>query len=538
MNNRNRGGIFRWLTSRLNRVVRNMITRAIPGGGRGSSRGYNNRGRNSMDIGMDSYNTPKRSKNNKEDSTEKPVNYIDDVGGLTNESDIQVRPIYQYSAKDGEIEDDESLGDLNEEGSLVNGDNVKEEDKDLWETEDITEKDKGYYKERLEEMATESKDSRKDLVRYYKELSHNKETPEGKELDSIREQIYNLIPLNQLEQVPNFLTNGAEIEEKIKQSIKTDLQPEAKDKAVEDELKRYRDSIKDFMELSVKDEKYFITDWKLGIKVIGFMVNECGFPEIILLLTPSKVDEMIKVMRTGYLPDYLRHTPFEKMLLIFERLATVMEKDKISNKYSFPKAYYAYKQQLPMYTKLRNNGRLANVNTVLGFFYQAIDSVEVNGDVEGDAYLGLIEPVEFIHAYTQFFYGRAKQTQAMSDVSLKLMKKDPTILQEVGEKGYAIGSTPKGSVFIVTGHLIVMVNVGGDQYNIILNKAPSDITTEDITNITGMFATASKKGKQGKQAKSEPKKVTQPPKQKTKGLSYDYESAMKAFSKDKKKQTK
>src|SRR5699024_6921345 len=216
-------------------------------------------------------------------------------------------------------------------------------------------------------------------------------------------------------------------------------------------------------------------------------------------------------------------------LPIVEGVAHQIENGTGEIDYSFPKAYHTYKQELKMYKRLRNNGRLADVNTVLGFFYKTIDNVEVSDDVKGDAFLGLIEPHEFINAYIQFFYGRAKQSQAMSDFTLSLMKKNPAVLQRVGSKGYAIADEPKGTLFILSGRVVILTNVTGDNYTILLNKAPSDLKAEDTNNIAGMF----KQEDTTKPNKKEPEQEKKPANEF--GSSYNYDEAIQAFRKQKRK---
>lgn len=538
-NNNNNRGVFGWLARQFNTAFKRVLKKAfvpfrnidkskvrkdtyydennlnVRGSRRGTGSGkgtspVSGRGRKGKVNGYeDTY------KESGKDS------YIDDVDSFSKEESSNYKPVYQYGQPKGDVELEGTSVD-DKESSDDYGDSVDE--KDLWEKEE-SEGVKDYYKERLEEIKNENSDSSNDILKFYAGLAAHKGDATVDEKDKIRKQVYRSLAFSKAEQAPYFLTKMAELEANLKSTVHTSLSEEVKNKFIEEELKRYRDIIQEFMDVKETDGKYFITDWKLGVKVVDFMLKKGDFPEIFLLLSPNNMDEIVKVMRTGYLPEYLKETPFEKVMVVFENLAERIEKEKGSPKYSFPAAYKEYKRQLPMYIKLRNNGKLANVNKVLGYFYSAVDSLEVSHAVEGDAYFGLIEPDKFISQYVKFFYGKAKQTNAMSEVVLKLSKKDPTILLEVEENdGYALGDTPEGSILVIAGHVVALVHVGKGKYSQVIDKAPSDITTEDISNITGMFSNDRKKRKQ---AKSKVKKKTVTPVKTSKGLSYDYDKALK-----------
>lgn len=496
------GGIVGWLTRRLRQTIQKVLNKVT--GTRGNV-----------------------DKSKVKVNDEVKPEYIKEVDSFAKEEPVTINKVYNYGSTPEEV----NL--IEDDGEVVDGESdtprVPEEEKDLWSGEEVTEADKEYYAKRLESMGRETPSHRRDIIRHYTETHQYANTGKVSEIRSIQQQIYENIDFDRIEHVPYFLTHGAEIEDFMKKNITSSLPLEEKDRYVMEELKRYRDVSKDFMKITEKDGKYFVSDWELGVRVMDFMIKDCRFPQIPILLTDYGIDEVVKIMRTGYLPEYLRGTPFEKVLKIFEGLAQDMVKSEGTGKYTFPRAYASYKQQLPMYKKLRNNGNLANVNTVLEYFYKTLDTIEVNADVQGDAYLGLIEPEKFINAYIQFFYGKAKQTQAMSEVTLKIMKKDPTILQEALENGYALGDKPEGTMFIVSGHLVLLVNVSKETYNLVVDKAPSDITSEDINTITGMFSAERKKAKLEK-----PKPKVKPvPKKKPKGMSYDYDEAIDKFKKDK-----
>lgn len=454
--------------------------------------------------------------------------YISGVDSFApEEKQESIRPVYQYSHTP--TEDD--LDEEEEYSDEFKDEFTDEEEPDLWDEDNISQEDKDFYNERMQELREQESDSRNEILTYYKLLAQDADDLITRARKEVRDFVYKNIPLNDITQVPYFLANTATVEEGLKRKVNVRLSEETTNTLIEEEVKRYRDTVLDFMDITEKGGKYFINDWKYGIQVIDFLKKEGQFPEMLLLLTNLPVSQVVQVMRTGYLPEPLKRTPYDKVAFIFEGVAHQIENGTGEIDYSFPKAYHTYKQELKMYKRLRNNGRLADVNTVLGFFYKTIDNVEVSDDVKGDAFLGLIEPHEFINAYIQFFYGRAKQSQAMSDFTLSLMKKNPAVLQRVGSKGYAIADEPKGTLFILSGRVVILTNVTGDNYTVLLNKAPSDLKAEDTNNIAGMF----KQEDTTKPNKKEPEQEKKPANEF--GSSYNYDEAIQAFGKQKRKKS-
>lgn len=481
--------------------------------------------------GMDSNGLKKANKRNVDKSkvkgeigkdNEKDKGYIKSVDSFAPEPEPEnIKPVYNYGAKDDDVNIGSGYAGLGEEASENIGSEL-DEAKDLWDDDKVNQKDDEFYQTKIDELSKHTKETRKSLLDFYKEVDNKKGTGEWvQEKDSIIKQVHKLIPFNDITHVPHLVQNYKEITEKLQRDIPHGLKLEFKDQVIEQEVERYLSVAKDFLNIEEKGGKFFFKDWEFGIKTLDFLVKTSNFPTILLLLTPKSIDEVVRVIRTGYLPEYLKETPFGKIGLIYERVATDMVKGTGNKEYTFPKAYSAYKKRLPMYDRLRNNGRLADVNKVLGYTYKLIDNVDVSDDVEGDAFLGLIEPQEFINEYLQFFYGRAKQTQAMSDFSFKMLKKNPEVMNRLNERGLALADKPEGTIVSVSGHIVVLVKVRNTQYNIVLNKAPSDIKSEDIDNLATMFNKESKKPKP-KPKKVEPKKV-----ESIKGLSYDYDEALK-----------
>lgn len=486
------------------------------GSGRGRRRGLKGANRNNVD---------------KSKVKNQSTGYIDKVDNFSKEPEPEnIRPVYHYGKTAGDANIGKGyagLGETMEESSNEVG-LVDEETKDLWETPPLTEEDEEFYRENIKSVEEEDTTTRNEIIKFYMDVMEGKHEDEKiKETDRIIKEVYKQIPLNDITHVPHFLENVDKMTNELKESIKPQLSEEFKDQVVEQEMARYRNIVNDFLEVTEKDGKHFLNDWKFGIKTVDFLVKAGRVPEIMLLLTPFELDEVVKVMRTGYMPEVIQETPFGKIAYIFEGVTRNMVSDTGSSEYNFPGAYEAYKRRLPMYKKLRNNGNLANVNTVLKYFYHVIDRVHINEGAEGDVYLGLIEPHEFINAYLQFFYGKAKQTHAMSEFSLKMMKKNPQVMKRVNDRGLAVADKPEDTLLSISGHIVVLAKVKNETYNLMLDKAPSDIKGEDINNIAGMFDQEDKK--------STPKKST-PSKQEPKdefGLSYDYDGAMKKIREDK-----
>lgn len=528
---------FRRVTSGVREITQTLSRVTGIGNRRGSRRGSyggNTRG-NYNETGQGSRRgkgLKDANKNNvgKSKVKNESTGYIDKVDNFSSTPEPEnIQPVYHY----GKTVEDAKIGSgYAGLGESVNDDGNKREDyteetKDLWETEAMTEEDEEFYKESIQTVEKEDTTTRNEIIKFYMDVAKGKDEDEWlKETDRIIKEIYQIIPLNDITHVPYVLGNHDKITKEIKKKIQHQLTPEFKDEVIEQEMGRYRNIIKDFLEVTEKEGKYFLNDWKFGIKTIDFLVKAGRVPEIMLLLTPFELDEVVKVLRTGYMPEVIQDTPFGKIAYILEGVTRSMVNDTGSTVYNFPKAYYAYKRRLPMYERLRNNGRLANVNTVLGYFYNGVDKVHINEGAEGDAYLGLIEPHEFINAYLQFFYGKAKQTQAMSEFSLKMMKKNPQVMKRINERGLAIADNPADTILSVSGHIVVLVKVKNETYNLVLDKAPSDIKAEDINNIAGMFDKEDKK--------QTPKKAT--PKSKDPknefGSSYDYAGAIEKFGKD------
>ena len=518
---------FRGVTRGVRGVVQGVSRITGRGNTKGTQGGYGTGRGNRKGSGLKDAN---RNNVDKLKVKNESTGYIDKVDNFSKEpSPEHIRPVYHY----GKTERDANigkgyagLGEISTEDGVNEGGVESEETKDLWETETITGEDEEFYKESIQSVEKEDKTTRNEIIKFYMDVEKGKGEDERlKETDRIIKEIYQIIPLNDLTYVPYVLDNHDSITKEIKQKIQHQITPEFKDEVIEQEMGRYRNIIKDFLEVTEKDGEYFLNDWKFGIKTIDFLVKAGRVPEIMLLLTPFEIDEVVKVLRTGYMPEVIQETPFGKIAYILEGLTRSMVNDTGSTVYNFPKAYYAYKRRLPMYERLRNKGKLANVNTVLGYFYNGVDKVHINEEVEGDAFLGLIEPHEFINAYLQFFYGEAKQTQAMSEFTLKMMKKNPQVMKRINERGLAIADNPEDALLSISGHIVVLVRVKDSQYTIAINKAPSDIKTEDINNISGMFDKEDKK--------KAPKKET-PKKQGHKngfGSSYDYDGALDKFRK-------
>lgn len=530
---------FRRVTSGLREVTQTLSRVTGIGNRRGSRSG--SYGGNDYDTGQGSRRgkgLKDANRNNVDKSKVKneSTGYIDKVDNFSSTPEPEyIQPVYHY----GKTVEDANIGSgYVGLGESVNDDGYEREDyteetKDLWETDTLTEEDEEFYKESIQSVEKEDTTTRNEIIKYYMDVAKGKGEDERlKETDRIIKEIYQIIPLNDITHVPYVLDNHDKITKEIKKKVQHQSTPEFKDEVIEQEMGRYRNIIKDFLEVTEKEGKYYLNDWKFGIKTIDFLVKAGRVPEIMLLLTPFEIDEVVKVLRTGYMPEVIQETPFGKIAYILEGVTRSMINDTGSTEYNFPKAYYAYKRRLPMNERLRNNGRLANVNTVLGYFYNGVDKVHINEGVEGDAFLGLIEPHEFINAYLQFFYGKAKQTQAMSEFSLKMMKKNPQVMKRLNERGLAIADNPEGTILSVSGHIVVLVKVKNETYNLMLDKAPSDIKAEDINNIAGMFDKEDKK--------PTPKKATPQSKEPKNefGASYDYEGAIKKFGKDRQNRRK
>lgn len=477
--------------------------------------------------------------------------YINSVDGLTPHEVDTIRPIYSYGATgkevvigsgyaslDGEVEREV---DVYTEEELNNIHNTADptEPVDLWSDDaSVVGNDEDFYKDRLDIMRKESAESLDDILKYYSDLymaNAQKET----ELYKIKQRVSVYLSIEHSGQLVDFMMNGDSYAEDVISQLVVGKSPEEADmykKAVIEEFSRYRDVFKSLFKIREENGQYVYKPAEAGMKLIDFMIRGKYFPEIYFILTQEPLEEVINVMRTGYLPTMYRNTPFDKAMdVVVHELINF--KDREGTVYNFKKAVKAYKQSLPMYVKLRNNGNYANVNKVLGYFYHEVDTREVSHTtVEGDAYVGLMEPEAFITAYTRFFYGNAKQTQAMSDVTVKLMSKQPYVLKEVASKGYAVGDTPEGSLVVMAGHIIVFAKLADMQYTVLINKAPSDITTEDINHIVGLFSDkltgkTTKSPKSSKANKNKKKDKEEPSLEDTGdvenfGMSYDYDKVI------------
>lgn len=532
---------FRRVTSGLREVTQTLSRVTGIGNRRGSRRG--SYGGNDYDTGQGSRRgkgLKDANRNNVDKSKVKneSTGYIDKVDNFSSTPEPEyIQPVYHY----GKTVEDANIGSgYAGLGESVNDDGYEREDyseetKDLWETDTMTEEDEEFYKESIQSVEKEDTTTRNEIIKFYMDVAKGKDEDDRlKETDRIIKEIYQIIPLNDITHVPYVLGNHDKITKEIKQKVQHQLTPEFKDEVIEQEMGRYRSIIKDFLEVTEKDGKYFLNDWKFGIKTIDFLVKAGRVSEIMLLLTPFEIDEVVKVLRTGYMPRVIQETPFGKIAYILEGVTRSMVNDTGSTEYNFPKAYYAYKRRLPMYEKLRNNGRLADVNAVLRYFYNGVDKVHINGGVEGDAFLGLIEPKEFISSYIRFFYGNAKQTQVMGEVTEKLMKQNPNVLLNMTNSNYTDAQEPEGAFIVFAGHIVTFIPNKNGSYIKILDKSPSNITGEGIKGLANMVTKEKPKKKEKK--KEVPKKGRAEVKD-SGGFDnyYDHEGAMKLFEEKKNK---
>src|SRR5699024_5463824 len=156
-------------------------------------------------------------------------------------------------------------------------------------------------------------------------------------------------------QLVDFMMNGDSYAEDIISQLVVGKSPEEADmykKAVIDEFSRYRDVFKSLFKIREENGQYVYKPAEAGMKLIDFMIRGGYFPEIYFILTQEPLEEVINVMRTGYLPTMYRNTPFDKAMdVVVHELINF--KDREGTVYNFKKAVKAYKQSLPMYVKLR-----------------------------------------------------------------------------------------------------------------------------------------------------------------------------------------
>ena len=401
---------------------------------------------------------------------------------------------------------------------------------DLWDTDNITQEEGEQFQEDLEELSKEDLETRKEVIKHYISVYKSLDTDGGKVVYDIQKQVSDLLLFSDISHVPTFLNEKEEYTRIVKEKVTVEGVPKEEiDKLIDSELNRYTSVINDFIPVIKKDDQYYIDDWKVGIKVVDFMVRDVKFPQYLVLLTDRPLDELVNAMAEGYLPPVLQHTPFKKVLKMFETMAKDIESKSSGLDYQFKKAYKEYKKRLPLYTRLRNNGNFPSINAVLKDFYNTIDNAHINNSYNGDAFLGLIEPKEFISAYTRFFYGNAKQTQAMKDVIERIMKQNPNVILNMTESNYTLADVPEGAFIVFAGHIVTYLPYKNGEYISTIDKAPSNIIGEDIKTLANMVSKGKKKTKK-ETKKVEPKKepVVEKDAGGFKGF-YDHEGAIKMF---------
>lgn len=505
---------------RVTRGVRGVVQGVSRITGRGNTNGT--QGGNRKGSGLKDAN-----RNNVDKSKVKEDGYIRGVEDFA-PKETPVKPVYNYSNRE-----DVNIGsgytglgeDATEEGY------TGEEEVDLWDTDNITQEEGEQFQEDLDELRKEDLETRKEILKHYISVYNSLDTDEGKVVYEIQKQVSDLLLFSDISHVPTFLNEKEDYTRIVKEKVTVEGVPKEEiDKLIDSELNRYTSVINDFIPVIKKGDKNYIDDWKVGIKVVDFMVRDAKFPQYLVLLTDRPLDGLVNVMAEGYLPPFLQHTPFKKVLKMFETMAKDIESNSSGLDYQFKKAYKEYKKRLPLYTRLRNNGNFPSINAVLKGFYKTIDNAHINNSYNGDAFLGLIEPQEIISAYTRFFYGNAKQTQAMAEVTEKLMKQNPNVLLNMTESGYTLADEPEGAFIVFAGHIVTYLPYKNGEYISTIDKAPSNIIGKDIKTLANMVSKKKKKKTKKKTKKEEPKKEPVVDKDAV-GFKnyYDHEGALKVF---------
>ena len=518
-------GAVRGVTNAVKGV--NRITRAIRNDGRGTTTTGRKGTSKKKPTGLKNAN-----KNNVDKTKVKDTGYINGVEDFA-PKETPVQPVYHYGYNEkadigsgyaglGESEDEEFIEE-------------EQQEPDLWEDVDVlTEEDEEYFQEKIESISNENIENRNEVLKHYIGIQESLDTEGGQVAYEIQRQVADLLMFTNISHVPTFLNERADYEKVVKGKVEVEGIPKEEiDKYIEQELDRYESVINDFIPIIKKGDKYFIDDWKIGIKAIDFMVKSVKYPEYLVLLSDAPLYEQVYVMGEAYLPPVLQETPFKKIFKMFMELAKDIENDNSGKDYQFKKAYMAYKRRLPLYKRLRNNGNFPNVSVVMNDFYKVLDNTHVNSTFEGDAYLGLIEEKEFITAYTTFFYGKAKQTKTMGELTEKLMRQNPNVLLNMTDSGYTDADDPEGAFIVFAGHIVTFIPFKSGGYISTIDKAPSNITGEDIKTLAGMVSKEKKKPK--KQAKKvEPKKEPVVDRESGDfGNYYDHAGALKLFEEKK-----
>src|SRR5699024_2068417 len=239
------------------------------------------------------------------------------VDGLTPHEVDTIRPIYSYGATgkevvigsgyaslDGEVEREV---DVYTEEELNNIHNTADptEPVDLWSDDaSVDGNDEDFYKDRLDIMRKESAESLDDILKYYSDLymaNAQKET----ELYKIKQRVSVYLSIEHSGQLVDFMMNGDSYAEDIISQLVVGKSSEEADmykKAVIDEFSRYRDVFKSLFKIREENGQYVYKPAEAGMKLIDFMIRGGYFPEIYFILTQEPLEEVINVMRTGYLP--------------------------------------------------------------------------------------------------------------------------------------------------------------------------------------------------------------------------------------------
>lgn len=431
-----------------------------------------------------------RSKSSGEESIqETPKGVTLDVDGLVDGG--EVKKTYNYNYEDGV-----DIGDLGQEsdfekrldeGYYEEGD-VEESD-NFWEEKvTVTREDISNYKEKIEGMGKNSPEFEK-VVQYYKKLEELK----GKDMeahfrDQVRFQVGEILLMSEISHVPSFLSSLEDTHRRVLEKVNIEAPEEEVSKAVMEELERHRTTYKEFISIVEEGDLFTFSDWKLGVSYINFIKEESYVSEMMLILTEEPLSEIVKTLREGYLPTYLEGTAFEKVGVILENYVREGERGEVVGAYEVGKAYETYKRGLPMYRRLRNQGKLIDLNKLLKVYYGELDKAIVKDAPEVDVYLGVVGKEEVILSYLEFFYGKPKQSEVMSDFVMRLMQEKPLVVEQLSEIGYALGDNPKGVTLYFTGHIVMYIETGNGKFNKAFDKAPSDILAKDVKTIASKFS--------------------------------------------------
>lgn len=408
-------------------------------------------------------------------------------------SGTSVKKSYNYNYDGQEIDIGEGYATLGEETKFdqMENEGYYEEgdlEGDFWEEEvKVSREDIKEFSEKIENIE-EYRPDFLEVVNYYRELGkHKGDNEEAKFLDMVRYQVGEIVQLSQIGHVPSFVSDMEQIVEGVLENIQIKAAEEKLERAVREELGRHEVVYKEFVSIiEDEDDGFTYSGWKIGVKYIDFVKKESDMSDMMLILTKEPLQEVVKTIREGYLPTYLEGTAFEKVGLILENL--VKEELEEGEDFRIHKSYETYKRGLPMYRRLRNRGKLVDINKILNFYYNEIDKAKVKDVPNVDVYLGVIGKEEVILSYLEFIYGKAKQSEAMSDFVMRLMQERPKVVEQLSELGYANGDNPKGVSLYFTGHIVMYVETGKGKHNIAFNKAPSDILAKDVKTIASKFS--------------------------------------------------